>query len=103
MRDVLAALAQRRQLDVDDREAEVEVLAEVARLDLLHQVAVGGGDHPHVDLDDVVAADAPHLAVLQHAQELGLQVQPQLAELVEEDGAAVGALERAGRGWRPRR
>ena len=30
-RDVLAALAQRRQLDVDDREPEVEVLAERAR------------------------------------------------------------------------
>jgi hypothetical protein len=38
-------------------------------------------------------AEAPHLALAQHAQELGLELQRELAELVEEDGAAVGPLE----------
>ncbi len=43
-----------------------------------------------------MAADPPHLAVLQHAQVLRLQVRAHLGDLVEEDGAAVGQLEVAG-------
>ena len=43
-RDVLAPLAQGRHADLDDVEAVVEVLAEAARLHLLAEVAVGGGD-----------------------------------------------------------
>ncbi len=41
-------------------------------------------------------ADAQHLAVLEHAQQLGLEVARDLADLVEEERAAVGALEAAG-------
>ena len=46
----------------------------------------------------LTAADAQHLARLEHAQQLGLHRQRQLADLVEEHGAAVGAS-RAGRAW----
>ena len=42
------------------------------------------------------AADAPDSPVLEHAQQLRLQVERQLANLVEEQRAAVGPLERAG-------
>ena len=38
----------------------------------------------------------PDLALLQHAQELGLEVERQVADLVEEERAAVGQLEQAG-------
>ena len=79
-----------------DREPEVEVRAEGAAVDLLAQVAVGGGDDAHVDLRGCVGADAAHLARLEHAQQLRLQRQRQLADLVEEQRAAVGLLERAG-------
>ena len=44
-----------------------------------------------------------NVALLQHAQQLHLQVQRQLADLVEEERAAVGAAEAAGRGRRRRR
>src|SRR5207253_5438298 len=47
------------------------------------------------DLDGAIAADAPDLALLEHAQELRLQVERQLAELVEKNGAAVRRFERA--------
>ena len=40
-----------------------------------------------------VAADALELALLQHAQELRLQLERELADLVEEERAAVGELE----------
>ena len=67
--DLLAPLAQRRQLDREDREPVVEVRAERAARDHLLEVAVRRGDDAHVDLDRLRAADALDDALLQHAQE----------------------------------
>ena len=55
---VLAALAQRRQLDRDDVQPEEEVLAEAAGGHLVAQHAVRRGDDPHVDRPRLGAADA---------------------------------------------
>ena len=93
--DVAAALAQRRQLDVDDVEAVVEVLAEAALLHLGGEVAVRRGDDAHVDRDGLVAADALERPLLEHAEELHLHGRRDLADLVEEERAAVGLLEAA--------
>ena len=94
-RDVLAPLAQRRHVQREHGQAVVEVGAEATALDLAGEVAVGGGDHPHVDVVRAVGADALDLAALQRAQQLGLQRQRQLADLVEEQRAPVGHLELA--------
>ena len=82
--------------DRDHVQAVEEVLAEAARRDLGGEVLVRGRDHAHVDLHDPIAADGPHLAILQHAQELHLERRAHLGDLVEEDGAAVRELEQAG-------
>ncbi len=81
------------QLDLELRDAEVKVAPEGARVDLAHQIAAGGGDDAHVDGAVAVGADALDAPLGQRAQELGLHVDGQLAELVEEDGAAVGLHE----------
>ena len=94
--DVLAPLAQRRELDRDDVQAEVEVLAEAARGHLVAEDAVRRGDDAHVDRARLASAHAEHLALLEDAQELRLDVRAHLADLVEEERAAVGALEAAG-------
>jgi hypothetical protein len=60
------------------------------------QVAVGGGDDPHVDPPVRRLAQALDLPRLQRAQQARLHGQVQLADLVEEDGPAVGLLEGAG-------
>ena len=73
LRDVFLPLAQGRQPDRADLEPVVQVLAEPAGLDLLLEVPVRGRDDPHVHLDRVVGPDADDLAVLQHAQQLGLE------------------------------
>ena len=83
------------QVDVDDVEPVVEVLAEAAGADLLLEHAVGRGDDADVDLLGLAVADAEDDALLQRAQELHLEVQRQLADLVEEERAAVGDLELA--------
>ena len=94
-RDVVAALAQRRQVDADDVQPIVEVLAEPALFHLLLQVDVGRGDDAHVDLDRLHAAEAHELALLHDAQQLGLRFDRDVADLVEEDAALVGEVEHA--------
>ena len=73
----------------------VQVFAEHALLDQVVEIAVGGDDHAHVDRDGAIAADAFHLAFLEHAQEFGLHEDRHVADLVEEQGAVVGLLELA--------
>ena len=59
------------------------------------QVAVAGGDQAHVDLDRAGAADPVDLALLDRAQQLGLQAGVHLADLVEQQRAAARLLELA--------
>ena len=96
-RRVARARAQRRDVDDDLRQAVVEVLAEAAVRDQRLQVLVRRADDAHVDRDLVAAADALDHALLQEAQQLGLQRERQVADLVEEQRAAVGRLDLADR------
>ena len=93
--DVLGPLAQRGQAQVHDIQAIEQVFAEGAVLDRLGQVAVGGGDDADVHLDRLGAADAVDLALLDGAQQLGLQAGIHLADFVQQQGAAIGFLELA--------
>ena len=94
-RDVLAAIAQRRERDREHVEPIVQVAAEAALAHFLGQIAVGRGDDAHVDVHRARAAQPLELSFLQHAQQLGLQLERQLADFVEEERAAVGELEAA--------
>ena len=94
-RDVLLALAQRRELDRDDVQPVEEVLAEASLLDGAPQVDVGGRHDPDVHLDGLDAAEPHELALLHHAQELGLGLEGDVADLVEEQRALVRQLEEA--------
>ena len=76
-------------------EAEEQVAAERPGPDRLLQRPVGRRHHAHVHLDRRVAADPLERVALQHAQELRLRGRGHLADLVEEDRAAVGRLELA--------
>ena len=76
-------------------QAVEEVLAEAAFFHLLLQVDVGGGDDADVDLDRLHAAEAHELALLHHPQQLGLRLDRDVANLVEEDAALVGQVEHA--------
>jgi len=92
-RDVLATLAQRGQWDLEGVDPEEQVLAERVGRDHLAQVAVGGAQDAHVDPERVVLAHAADLARLQEPEELHLHALVQFADLVEEQGAAIGDLE----------
>ena len=88
-RDVVRPLAQRRQHEREHVQPVVEVLAEAAVGHHPGQVAVGGRDHPHVDLDRLRAAEALELLLLQDAEQLGLQLRGDVADLVEEERPLV--------------
>ena len=88
-RDVGGAGAERREDDAGLGEAVEEVFAEAAGVDLGAEIAVGGGDEADVDGDGRGAADAGDGARLEDAEELGLEVERELADLVEEEGAAA--------------
>src|SRR5690606_31976939 len=94
-RDVLPPLAKRRQLDREDVEPDVEVFAEEPRLDLLLEIPIGGADDPHVHRDLGLTAEAAELFLLQYPQEFRLQLDGELAHLVEKERTAVRQLEAA--------
>src|SRR6267378_3906440 len=93
---VLETLAQRRQGERDDGEAEVEVLAKTLGADVLAQVAVRRRDDAHVGRDRLVPADALELALLQDSQQLYLKARVELSDLVQEERPAARGLEPAG-------
>ena len=90
----MCPLAQGRRAQRNNGEAKVQVLAKLAGRHRGRQVAIGRGQHAHVHLEGRLAAHARQLARLQHAQDLGLRRQAHVADLVEEDGSAVGQFEK---------
>ena len=94
-RDVAGPLAQRRQLDAADGEAVEEVVAEAPGLHLAIEIAPRRAEDAHVDLERPIAPDAPDLAALDGAEELRLEREIEVADLVDEERAAVGLLEDA--------
>src|SRR5439155_6417813 len=92
-RQIFGTLTQRRQVDADDVQAEIEILAHPTRRDLGVEIAVRRRDHPRVDVRRRRTADALEAVLLEEAQELRLQLERQLADLVEEERPAFRRLD----------
>src|SRR5262245_17114241 len=93
--DVFLAVAQRRQVNVDDVQTIKEVFAEIAGPDGALEVGICRGDDPNVDLVRLRVSERGEFAFLDHAQQPGLGFGRDRADLVEEDRAVVGDLEQA--------
>ncbi len=93
---VLPPFLEARQFQPHDVEPVEKILTEFPLPDLPLQPQVGGRDDPDIHLGGFAAAQGVELFILQHRQELGLEGQGQVADLVQEDGAAVGLLEATG-------
>ena len=94
-RDVLAPVAQRRHFDRHDAEAVEQILAEPPRRNLARQLAVRRSHHPDIDLDPVGPANPLECLLLQHPHNLALGLDRHVGDFVEEQRAAMSALERA--------
>src|SRR6476659_7265023 len=91
--DVLRALAQRGQVQRQDIETIVEVFAETALRDRLTQSNIGRCHDANVDIDRLAPADTHDLSILEKPQKVSLQVDRHVADLVEEQRAAVRVLD----------
>ena len=87
--EILPPLAQRRRADGENVQSIEEIRAERAVLHVLPQRLVRRRDHAHVDANRIGSTDAEKLALLQHAQQLHLRGQRDLADLVEEQRPAI--------------
>ena len=94
-RNVLLALAQGRDKERDHVEAIEEIFAEVALGDFLFEIFVGGGDEAHIHAQRLRTADGSEHLVVERAEHFGLGFEAHVADFVEEEGSAVGALEMA--------
>jgi hypothetical protein len=84
-----------RNRDREHVEAVEEILAEGVVGDGGLEVAIGRRDDADVDLHRLVAAEPLDGALLNHPQQLDLNLERQVADLVEEDRRSVGGLEPA--------
>lgn len=82
-----------RQAQADHIETMEQVLPEQALLDALFERLVGGRDDAHIHAHRLRPAHAVETALGQHAQQAGLQLDRHIADLVEEQRAAMRLLE----------
>ena len=93
--NVAGTLAQGRRSDGNYVQAVVEILVEFAFADALSEVAIGCGDEADVDAYIFRTAYPLKFALLQNAQELGLDLERQLPDFIQKERGAVGLLETA--------
>src|ERR1700683_1039138 len=74
----------------------MQIFADTPGGDHRRKIVMRGGDDANVHLQRLVAADTLELTGLQYAQELRLQVDVEIANLVEKQRAAMCLLESTG-------
>ena len=90
--DVLDTRAERREVNPDDIESIVEILAKLLGRDRLIKVAIRRGHDTDVCLDGGVATHTRKLTLLQDAKKFALDRHRHLTDLVEEKGPALALL-----------
>jgi hypothetical protein len=83
--DLDLALAKWRHRQRDALQAVVQILTEAPPLEELRELAMRRRQETDIHLDGLRAADPLELPRLKNAQQLGLQLEGQLADLVQED------------------
>ena len=63
--------------------------------DELAQIAVGGGNNPDIGFNGRYTAHGGVFALLEYTQQAGLRFERHVADLVEEQGSALGLFEAA--------
>ena len=96
--DVLPAVCQAGKRVRPQVDACEQVVAEGAHRDRLAQVAVGARDELKVAPGVAVGADGEERLLLQRPEQHGLLVEPQFADLVQEQDPAVGRAQQTGPG-----
>ena len=88
VRHLFATFPQRRDVDADHAEPVVQVFAELTFGHPLLEVRVGRGEHPDVHRLRTCLADRHDLGLLEESKQLRLDVERQVADLIEEQRAS---------------
>src|SRR5690348_16338275 len=91
--EILESIAQRRHLEHDHAQSMIEVFAETPGFDLASQIAVRRRDDARLHRSRLALADALERALLEHAQQLRLDLRRELGDLVEQQRALARDLE----------
>ena len=91
--DILLAVTQRRQFDIDDRQTVEQVAAQRIARDQLFRRLVDRSDDADIHRDVPCPADTADVFFLQDAQQLALQIVRHRADLIEQQRAAVRLFE----------
>src|SRR6478672_10077733 len=83
IRNVLAPVSERRQLDRDDIEAVKEILPKLPSANFLAQVFIGGGEDACVHVYRFVGADRKDLFLFDGTKQLRLGGRRQFGDLIE--------------------
>src|SRR6185295_4799609 len=94
--DVARSIPQRRHGDRKYVEPVIQVRAETLFTNQLRQVEIRCCDDSDIHLNGSRAAQALELLFLQDAEQLGLQLEWQVADLIQEQRALIRQLESAG-------
>src|SRR6476469_2851865 len=92
-RDVLASLAQRRDVNLDSAKTVVEVGAEQPLRHEICQGTIRRDNDPGVHTTDAIAADTLDRNVLDGAKQLRLSREREIGHFVEEQRSSIGCLE----------
>src|SRR5277367_3448524 len=90
--DIVAPLPQRRQMHLDDIQSVEEIFAEFPLLDHLREVSIGCANQANVDAYGLVASQSLKISFLNHAQQLGLQSQSEVADFIQKQGSSIGSF-----------
>ena len=94
--DVIDPGAQRRDLQREYANSEVQVFAKTSVPDRLFKSPVGSGDESKIKRDFLVRADPFDNALLQNPEQFGLQFGRHFANFVQKQRTSVGELKLAG-------
>ena len=91
--NVIPALSQRRQFDIDYIEPVKQIFTKLAILDSPQKLPVGCGDETGLNLLVGIAAQTLVLPFLQHAQKFLLQVEVHIANFIQKNSAGLSKLQ----------
>src|SRR6266536_2161780 len=84
---IIKSFAQRRDVDLENIEPIVKILAKAARFDFTFEIAVGRRKNAYIYFDRSRGSHRQDGFLFEHAQKFGLQTHRHLADFIEEDRA----------------
>ena len=87
---------QRWDVEAQNIQAEVQIAAETALLDLVLYISVRSGDYPDIHGNDGIVTQSDDGVFRKHPQKAALEGEAHLGDLIKEDGASVRKFEKTG-------